>query len=98
MARRMVLIKAISAIKNHPVDVSNVEEIKKVRRLGKRTRDKIQEIILTGGLQKLKDLSSKERTKVLEDLTHIWGVGPTMANKLYDEYNIKSIQDLRNRI
>ncbi len=69
--------KAITALKNHPRELTRVEEARAVRGVGERIADKIAEILETGKLRKadIKDdyvqaveLFSKVCARYVEDL------------------------------
>ena len=56
--------------------------------------DKIEEIIDTGRLKLLDDLSKSSKLEEHEELQDVLGIGPKMANKLIKK-GIKSIDDLK---
>ncbi len=97
LERKRTLIKAVSKIKYYPRDISNEDQLRKVK-LGAKTKQKIREIITTGDLKRIHQIRSTEKSKALDQLTKVWGLGPGKANKLYDDYHIKGVEDLRKLI
>jgi len=76
------------------------EELNAEIKIGKKLQEKIEELYKTGKIQEVEDIKSAEtyndnRQYVIDDLTRIWDLGTVKAQKLYDEHNIKSLQQLR---
>jgi len=86
---------AIKAIEEYgPITKkSDADNLLKDKKIGKKIRDKLYEIIETGELEEAKGLQKVE--KVREELLNIYGVGPVRADELINDYNVKSLDDLR---
>ena len=70
-------------------------KIENIKGVGKDLAKKIQEFIDTGKIQYYEDL----KTKVPEDLIDILsiqGIGPKLLSTLYNDFGVKSINDLEN--
>lgn len=67
--------------------------------VGKSIAGKIQEIIDTGYVQKLKEWKNDNKGlyKAVAKLCSVGGIGPVFAKSLYTEYNISNITQLRNQ-
>lgn len=95
--KEMAYIKAINAIRNYPLDITNIDEIKHLG-IGDRIMSKIQEYIDTGkmqALEKIKQQHDPKRIKALKDFQEIYGIGPAFATKIFDEHNIHTIGQLK---
>jgi DNA polymerase/3'-5' exonuclease PolX len=86
--------KAIAQLKNAKEKIISCEQLKKYKNLGKSIGIKVREFLLTGKITKGEYVSNDERNQTLKFLTTIWGVGKSLANKLYSR-GIKNIDDLR---
>lgn len=96
--------KAIAALRMIDVKITNVNQVKGIRGIGPKVIAKVKEYLDRGKisaaetakkeLQKEKRLSQKE--SILKELETVWGIGPSKAQKLYDE-GVKSIKDLRKK-
>jgi DNA polymerase/3'-5' exonuclease PolX len=87
---------AIKAIKEYgkPItDLSDADTLFEEKKIGKKIRDKMYEIILTGELEEAKTLEVV--ADVREQLINIYGIGPVRADELINDYNVKSLDDLR---
>jgi DNA polymerase/3'-5' exonuclease PolX len=59
--------------------------LKAIRGIGDSIREKIQEIIQTGTLQKLQAFQSNEAVTLRIAFAKIWGVGPATAHQLVNK-------------
>jgi len=75
--------KTLRVIKNMSVEITNTDQIKDIKGIGKTTIEKINEILETGTLTQIKDFGSKY-TQLME-LQKITGIGPTKAKKLLEQ-------------
>lgn len=69
--------------------------------IGKKIAEKIAEYRKTGKIALVEKVKKElaltfEKDKILEDLENVWGIGQVKAKKLYEEHNIRSIEQLRN--
>ena len=94
------VIKIIQKFKNK---INNGKDLEEYSGVGKKTILKIDEIINTGRLEELDELEKKyakdfSKQKVINELLEIVGIGRNTAIDLIDKYNIKSLDDLKNRV
>ena len=89
-------MKAVSAMKGLTKDIESADDLKEVRGIGPKIRDKIKEILDTGVLKKLDKLQASEKNVALAELTKVWGLGPAKATELYDHYGMKSVKNLED--
>ncbi|KAF2362120.1 DNA polymerase beta thumb domain [Trinorchestia longiramus] len=85
---------AAAALSTHPVRISSGKEAAKIKGIGKKISDKIEEFLTTGKLEKLEKIRADGASAVLTELSRVSGVGPAKARQLYDE-GIDSIEKLR---
>lgn len=77
---------------NKPIYNSN--NLKDTPTIGKRTLEKIDEIIKTDELQIIKDIKKNKEIKDILELTKVLGIGPSVARKLVD-HKIRNIKELK---
>ena len=71
-----------------------IELTKSNRGFGKKTCEKVCEILRTGRLGRLDKLTTEPKVRALKELRQIWGVGPAKAAELYAR-GFTSVSDLR---
>tara|TARA_B100000900_G_scaffold251651_1_gene214446 strand:+ start:5469 stop:6449 length:981 start_codon:yes stop_codon:yes gene_type:complete len=87
---------AIQAIKEYEGEINTPEDLDKISGLAKGSiRKKIIELIKTGEISQVKDITTN--IKIIQDLSNIYGVGPSKANELISKYKISSVEDLREK-
>lgn len=99
--RRNAIEKDIRIINELTVKITSGKhalDLLKDKGLGKKMADNIDEIINTGTLSNLKSINSEQQKEAnaLEELKKVKGIGEVYSKKLYYEYNIKSIEQLKN--
>ena len=83
--------KAILAIKEFDGEIKSIEDLDKISGLVKGSiRQKIIELIKTGEISQVKDISND--VNILKDLSNIFGIGPSKANELVNKHNITTIE------
>ena len=70
------------------------QEARAIRGVGKKLADKIIEILESGKLRKLDELSSNEDLKTIDLFTNLWGAGPTTAQN-WVRLGYRTLDDLR---
>ena len=76
---------AIQAIKEYEGEINTPEDLDKISGLAKGSiRKKIIELIKTGEISQVKDITTN--IKIIQDLSNIYGVGPSKANELISKY------------
>jgi ribosomal protein S13 len=98
--RILKLKKVLKILKNISFDIVNSDQLKNIPNVGKSSLKRIQEIIDNGSLSELDSYDDIiEKNKLIEQsvisLTKVIGIGPSIALKLINKYNIKSIEDLK---
>jgi len=96
--KHLAILKALSILKKYPNEIktlTDIEELKDLPNIGNGILKRITEIIKTG---KLKELDDTPNLYVIKELTSISGIGEKNALKLIQEYDIKSIPDLKKKI
>lgn len=88
--------KAITALKNHPRDITSWEEARSLPGVGDRLADKIWEVVESGRLRKEEELCNSEHAIALQLFMKIWGVGPSTA-QLWVQQGFRTLQDLENK-
>ncbi|XP_065219218.1 DNA polymerase beta-like [Planococcus citri] len=94
MHRSSAYRKAASTLAHHPTRITSGAEARKLKGIGPKIADKIEEFIKTGGLEKLKKIRQDDTPKIIEELTRVSGIGPAKAKELIEE-KITSIDLLR---
>ena len=82
--------EASEAITNYNTDITDPEQLKGVKYIGKTIMDKLKEYVKTGTR-----VLERERKNPLNLLTKVYGIGPKKA-KEFIEKGITTIQDLRD--
>ena len=90
--RHKSIINTIKILKKNMNLLDNLDELIKVPGIGKGTIDKIKEINEKGHLESIKDFIPKKDDT--EELQKVIGIGKIKSNKLFKEFNIKTLEDL----
>lgn len=85
--------RSISGLKEGITELSQNNSLTDVKGIGKDLAQKIDEYINNGTIRYYEDVKSKVPSGVTEMLK-IQGIGPKFVSKMYNEYDIKSIQVL----
>jgi DNA polymerase/3'-5' exonuclease PolX len=97
--RRTAYEKALKIIKNLDFQITDINQVKKTKGIGKSTLEKINEYLNTGMIKKVEEikliLEPEKTTKeiVIEMFLKIWGVGEVKANSLWEK-GYRSIEDI----
>ena len=86
--------KAIDAFRAHEGPITTIADIKDLEGIGKQIREKVVEIISTGGLAAAERVKATTDIGAFEVLIGIHGIGPVKARNLI-ELGITNIADLR---
>ena len=94
------LRKSLRAIITLNFQITNSEQIKDIKNIGKGTMDRVDEILNTGTLKEISNYDkiikkSQAKESIIDDLMKIVGIGRIMANNLITEYKIKSAEELK---
>lgn len=88
--------KAVSAIRNHPREITSREEALGINGVGERLADKVAEIIESGKLRKVSEVCEGEEAETLKLFMGVWGAGPTTAQSWYTQ-GFRTLEDLRTK-
>jgi DNA polymerase beta len=77
--------------------ICTMEDLKGVKGIGEKIRQKIEELMTTGKVQAVENANKDGNTEVITSLMTIHGIGPSKAKSLVEEHNIMSIVDLEKR-
>ena len=98
--RKLAYSKAINTIVNLNFKITSIDQVKKLRGIGKSILEKINEFLKTGVIKKVKEINDTldefnfVKQNIIKAFLNIWGVGDTKANILYDK-GYRSIDSLR---
>jgi DNA polymerase/3'-5' exonuclease PolX len=89
---------ALKIIRAFPTEIKNDAELSQLQNIdgiGKKTIDRIKEILDTGKLSEIKKEKQIEKhLDQIQELEQIIGIGPAKAHKFVTQYKIKSISEL----
>jgi len=88
---------ATDIIKKYPKAITSGKDLKDIKGIGSGTIERIDEILKTGMLSEIK-IQQKHRNilKHIDELKTVIGIGDKIAHKLVTEYNIKTVQQLKD--
>jgi DNA polymerase/3'-5' exonuclease PolX len=95
--------KVIKALELHTDPIMVIEDVDKIKGVGKGIRDKIDQIMQTGFTGVTKDAMDGEtelgkNIKALEELTKVMSIGPVKAKSLLEEHSIRTVVQLRDNL
>jgi len=96
--RALAYTKAIAAIKNIKEPLTSVNQLVRVKGIGPKISQKIDQLINEGAIKKLVSIKAKvdpKRIKAIEDFMTIYGIGPVASAKLYDNVGITTLSQLK---
>ena len=88
--------KAIRELKKLDT-ITSIENVEGVAGVGKKIKEKIQEILTTGSLEAATTAMKDLKIDVYQDLLQVYGIGPVKAKELIEKDKITSIEDLRKK-
>ncbi|KAL5341845.1 hypothetical protein BJX70DRAFT_358103 [Aspergillus crustosus] len=94
--RTLAYRKAISALQNQSKKVLNRAEAIKIRGIGPRLADKIEEIVVTNRLRRLDNTSNTAEDRLLQEFLGVYGAGLSHASR-WIALGYKSLDDLRTK-
>jgi DNA polymerase beta len=89
--------KTLALVKSLKFEITNTNQIKDIKGVGKTTIEKINEILETGTLKQIVEINDEiiSKSQQLADLQNITGIGPAKAQKLFDQnINLKRLLKL----
>ena len=94
MYRLSSVINALNAIEKISYKIANSNDLKNIKGIGNGTLNRVDEILKTG---KLSEINIPQNYELIEELENIYGIGKKKAYELFSKYNIKNIEDLKNK-
>lgn len=101
--RSIAYNKAVSSLRTVGNPIRSINDVKSVRGIGPKIREKIQEYLDTGEIKTVEDKRNEmkvpktksKKEKTVDLFKTVWGVGNAKANELYKK-GMESIQDLKD--
>lgn len=78
--------------------VESWEDLEDISGIGKKIKEKIEEIFKTGKLKSAEKARTNHNLEIYDTLMKIHGVGSTKAKQLVEEYSVTSIKDLKTKL
>jgi DNA polymerase/3'-5' exonuclease PolX len=78
--------------------VQRYEDVENIEGIGKKIKDKIEEILRTGGLKSAERARETIEIGAYDEILKIHGIGVTKAKELVDKYGIKTIEELKREL
>jgi len=86
------VVRIIETIAKYSKQIVSGSDVGHIKGIGEKTIARIDEIIETGKLSEIKE--KQNQYEAITELSSIYGIGATKASIFYEQYNIKSINDL----
>jgi hypothetical protein len=93
--RRMTYSRAANTIRSLREVITSGKQARTIRGIGEKTADKIQELLDTGSLEKLRVLQSDPKSIVLRLFQTVHGIGQKTAENLYNAGH-RTLSDLKS--
>lgn len=90
--------KVIEQLRAMEGPIQSINDVKDIKGVGKKIKDKIQEILTTGSLKAATEARKETNLESLDLLQGIHGIGPVKAKQLVETKGIKTIQELRTEL
>ena len=87
--------KGINALKKYDKKISTINDIPKLKGIGKKITDKIKEILITGKCLKSQYVQNDNKSNIIKLLMSVHGIGIKQANEFYTK-GIDSIEKLKS--
>jgi DNA polymerase IV len=94
--RTIAYRKAISALRKQSKKILNSAKARKIRGIGQRLGDKIEEIVVTNRLRRLDNTSNTAEDRLLQEFLGIYGAGLSQASQWIAQ-GYKSLEDLQTK-
>lgn len=75
--------------------ITSVEDVADIKGIGKSILSKIKEIIETNHLARADEIREDPSVDIIDTFMNIYGIGRVKATKLFNDNNIKSIEELK---
>lgn len=98
MFRIKAIVKVIKQLEKYNVEIKTSAQLKNIEGIGKRSLERIDEILKTGKLSEIKITENTEKyLKFIEELEEVINIGRRKAYFLFKNHNIKSIDELKKK-
>lgn len=100
MFRLKSILNVVKILKKYPTKITstNLKNLENIDGIGKKSIERIKEILTTGKLKEIKISSDIDKyLKIIDELDGIIGIGRKKAYELFKKHNIKSIEDLQKQ-
>lgn len=94
MFRLQSIKKVLEILENYPDKIKSSSQLENIKNIGKKSLDRIDEIIKTGKLSEIQDSTNDKLEKLIDKLEKVHGIGRKNAKEIIDKYNIKSLEQL----
>ncbi|KAG5178734.1 hypothetical protein JKP88DRAFT_350228 [Tribonema minus] len=82
--RSLAFTQVAAVLKSLPRRVRSGAELKPIKFIGKSAIEAVDEIVKTGHLTRLEAMRANPRLTAIKELSEVWMVGPTIAERWYD--------------
>ena len=90
--------QVLKIIENFPVEIKSSDQLKGIKKVGKKSLARIDEILSTGALSEIKiNKESFEYLNIMTELEEVFGIGRKKAYELFMKHSITSIDDLKKK-
>ncbi len=90
--------KVIEQLRAKEGPITHIDDVKDIKGVGKKIKDKIQEILTTGSLKAATEARKETNLESLDALQGVHGIGPVKAKQLVETKGIKTIAELRTAL
>ena len=88
--------RVLKIIREFPTEIKSSTDLKNIKYVGAHTLKRIDEILNSGKLEEInEDVISDKYLDYINDLGRVYGIGDSLANKLYAEHGIKNVAQLK---
>lgn len=96
---RLAAVKQVLQIlEKFPNKITSAEQLKGIKKVGKKSLNRIKEILKTGKLAEIKiSEDSSKYLKIITELEDVFGIGRKKAYELFMKYSITSVADLKQK-
>lgn len=90
--------QVLKILEEYPDKITSSDQLKGIKKVGKKSLERINEILNTGSLSEIKiNKNSLEYLKTMSKLEEVFGIGRKKAYELFMKHSITSVADLKKR-
>lgn len=91
--------KTLEVIKKFPNKITSSKQLEGIEGIGKGSKDRIDEILQSGKLNEIMDdILDQTYLNYVNELDSLYGIGQAKALELYQNHDVKSIDDLKELV